>query len=268
MTLHSTRSQKSKQVDTGTPKTQTAQGIMNNKNNARSRKGKEVDTNTTPSEPVQDKKGAAEELQMQEVFEKIYQLASDLKISRQGVASLLVKVFGDVRVESHLGDLSKIKAVVDASGTTFHAIVNLMQLMIDELQDGIDKAEFMIVGNSSNDCEKEGEEDFEDDYISNSSAGSDIPAVPKGLQQRPQKQVDQSQTSIVEPSAIADIAYPLLPQKVVKLSARRIDVSRRPSVRVALDNAATSSSAGSLRRSKRIRDTTSQEGEDKRQRRF
>ncbi|TGO10424.1 hypothetical protein BTUL_0135g00070 [Botrytis tulipae] len=267
MTLHITRSQKGKQVDTGTPKIQTAQGTINNKNNARSRKGKEVNTNTTPSEPVQDNEGAAKDLQMQEVFEKIHQLASDLKILRQGVAKLLVEVFDNDRVESLLSDLSKIQAAVDAGDTTLHTIVNLVQLIIDELQDGIDEAKFMIVGNSSNDCEEEGEKYFEDGNISNSSAGSDIPAVPKGLQQPPKKQVDQSQTSVVEPSAVADVAYPLLPREAVKLSAQKIHFNRRPSVRVALENAATSSSAGSLRRSKRIRDTTNQEREDKRQRR-
>ncbi|KAF7891728.1 hypothetical protein EAF00_008030 [Botryotinia globosa] len=267
MTLHSTRSQKGKQVDTGIPKIQTAQGIINTKKSAPSRKGKEVNTNTTPSEPVQDNEGAAKDLQMQEVFEKIHQLASDLKNLRQGVAKLLVEVFGNERVESLLNDLSKIKAAVDAGDTTLHAIVNLMQLMIDELQDGIDEAKFMIVGNSSNDCEEEGDKDFEDGHISNNSAGSDITAVPKGLQQPPQKQVDQSPTSVVEPSAVADVAYPLLPRKAVKLSIPKIDFNRRQSVRVALDNATTSSSAGSLRSSKRIRDTTNQEREDKRQRR-
>ncbi|THV50342.1 hypothetical protein BGAL_0154g00080 [Botrytis galanthina] len=267
MTLYSTRSQKGKQVDTGTPDIQTAQGIINNKNNARSRMGKEVDTNTTPSEPVQDNKVAAEEPQMQEVFEKMYQLASDLKKSRQGVASLLVKVFGNAGVESRLGDLSKTKEAVVASGTTLHAIVNLIQLGIDEQQNDIDEAKFMIVGNSSNDCEEEGENGFEDGYISNGTAGSGIPAVPKCSQQPPQKQVDESQTSAVEPSAVADVAYPLLPRKTANLSARRIDVNRHQSVSVALDNAATSSSAGSLRRGKRIRDTTNHEREDKRQRR-
>ncbi|KAF7908851.1 hypothetical protein BELL_0628g00020 [Botrytis elliptica] len=251
MTLHSTRSQKGKQVDTGTPKIQTAQGIINDKKNARSRKGKEVDTNTAPSEPAKDNEGAAKELQMQEVFKKIHQLASDLKNLRHGVAALLVEVFGNVRVESLLGDLSKIKGAVDASGTTFHAI-----------------AKFMIVGNSSNDCEEEGEKDLEDGHISNGSAGSSIPAVPKRLQQPPQKQVDESQTSVVEPSAVADVTYPLLHRKAAKLSARIIDVNRRPSVSVALGNAATSSGADSLRRSKRIRDIAQdQEREDKRQRR-
>ncbi|KAF7919716.1 uncharacterized protein EAE97_011634 [Botrytis byssoidea] len=267
MTLNSTRSQKGKQVVTGATKMQTAQGTINNKNNARSRKGKKVDANTTPSESVQDNEGAAKDLQMQDVFGKIHQLASDLKNLRQGVAKLLVEVFGNERVESLLNDLSKIKVAVDTGDTTFHAIVNLMQLMIDELQDGIDEAKFMIVGNSSNGFEEEGEKDFEDDYIINSSAGSDIPAVPKGLQQPPQKQVDQSQTSVVEPSAVADVANPLLPRKAVKLSAQKIDFNRRPSVRVALGNAATSSSAGSLRRSKRSHDTTNLEREDKHQRR-
>ncbi|TGO61412.1 hypothetical protein BOTNAR_0129g00230 [Botryotinia narcissicola] len=268
MTLNSTRPQKVKQVDIGTPKIQTAQGTINNKNNVRSRKGKEVNTNTTSSEPVQHNEGAAKDLQMQEVFEKIHQLASDLKNLRQGVAKLLVEVFGNERVESLLNDLSKIKAAVDAGDTTFHAIVNLMQLMIDELQDGIDEAKFMIVGNSSNGFKEEGEKHFDDGYIFNSSAGSDIPAVPKGLQQPPQKQVDQSQTSVVESSAVADVANPLLPRKAVKLSAQKIDFNRRPRVRVALANAATSSSAGSLRRSKRSHDTTNQEREDKRQRHF
>ncbi|KAF7891114.1 uncharacterized protein EAF02_001439 [Botrytis sinoallii] len=251
MTLHSTRSQKGKQVDTGKPKIQTAQGIINDKKNARSRKGKEVDTNTTPSEPVKDNEGAAKELQMQEVFKKIHQLASDLKNLRHGVAALLVEEFGNVRVESLLGDLSKIKGAVDASGTTFHAIVNLIQIGIDEQQHGIDKAKFMIVGNSSNYCEEEGEKDLEDGHISNGSAGSGIPAVPKRLQQPPQKQVDESQTSVVEPSTVADVAYPLLHRKAAKLSARITDVNRRPSVSVALGNAGTSSGADSLRRSLR-----------------
>ncbi|TGO24142.1 hypothetical protein BPAE_0111g00240 [Botrytis paeoniae] len=230
---HNTRSQKGKRVDTGS---------INNKNNARSRKGKEVDTNTTPSEPAQDNEDATEKLQTQE---------DNL---RQGVAAAVVKVFGIDRAESRLGDLSKIEGTADAYGTPLHAIVKRIQQGIDKCQSAIDKVKFMIVGNSSNDCEEEGEKDREDGYTSNGSAGSDIPAVPKRLQQPPHKQVDQPKASVVEPSAVADVAYSLIPRITAELSARRIDDNRPPGANAALDNAVTSSGASSLRRSKRIRD--------------
>ncbi|TGO44425.1 hypothetical protein BCON_0522g00020 [Botryotinia convoluta] len=198
----------------------------------------------------------------------IHQLASDLENLRQGVAAAAVKVLGNDQAESCIGDLSKIEGTADACGTPLHAIVNRIQQGIDEFQSAIDKAKFMIVGNPLDDCEEEGEEDFEDGYISNGSAGSDIPAVPKRLKQPPHKQVDQSQASVVEPSAAVDVAYPLIPRITAELSARRIDVKRPPSANAALDNAAISSGAGSLRRSKRIRNTAlNQEKEDKRQRR-
>ncbi|KAF5870401.1 uncharacterized protein Bfra_009787 [Botrytis fragariae] len=263
---HNTRSQKGKNVDAGTPHLQTAQGIINKKNKARSRKGKELDTNT--SEPAQDNKDATEKLQTQKVFEPIHQLLFDLENLQQGVAAAAVKVLGIDGAKSCIGDLLEIEGTADACGTPLHAIINRIQQGIDKFQSAIDKAKFIIVGNQSDDCEEDGEEGFEDGYTSDGSAGSDILAVPESLQQPPHKQVYQSQASVVEPSAATDVAYPPIPRKTAELSAKRIDVNRRPSAKVALDNIATSSGAGTLRRSKRIRDTArNQEREDKRQRR-
>ncbi|KAF7890890.1 uncharacterized protein EAF01_010699 [Botrytis porri] len=252
---HNILSQKSKKVDISTPHSQAAQGINNNMNNAR-------------SQPVQDNEDAAEEPQTREVFEPIHQLASDLDGPQEGVAAAAVKVLSIDRAESRLDDLSKIQAIADACGTPLHAIVNRIQQVHNKLQSAIDKAKLMIASNPSNNCEEEVDKDFEDGLISDCSAGSDIPAVPNCLQQTPHKQVDQSQISVVEPSVAADVAYPMLPWKAAKSSARRIDVNRRPSFSVALDDAATSSGAVSLRRGKRIRERAqNQEREDKRQRR-
>ncbi|TEY86473.1 hypothetical protein BOTCAL_0008g00480 [Botryotinia calthae] len=153
MTLQSTRPQKGKQVDTGTSHLQTIQG---DNNNAQSRKGKEVDTNTTPLETLQDNEGVTEEIPIQEISEKVHQLVSNVEILRHGMAA------------------------TDACGTTLHAIINRIQLGIDELRPTVDKAGFMIDAIPLDDCD-EGE-DLEDGYTSDGSAGSDIPAVPETRQ--------------------------------------------------------------------------------------
>ncbi|KAF7950392.1 hypothetical protein EAE96_007678 [Botrytis aclada] len=257
MTLHNTRSQRGKKADTVTPHVQKAQGMIDNNNNARSGKEKEVGTNTTLSEP-----------QMKKVFETIHKLASDLHDLRQGVAAVIAQVPGYDRPESRIGDLSMIKDTVDACDTPLHAVVSLMQLKIDLLRSATEKAKFMVDGNSSNDGEEERGEGFEDGDILEGSTGSDILAVPKGSQQPPHKQVDQSKASVVGPSAAAYVAHPFIPRVTAELSAQSSDVNCSQSAKVALDNAATSSGAGTLRRSKRVRDTTQNQKKDKRQRRF
>lgn len=303
MTLNNTRSQKGKQVDNGTSHLQMTQG---DKNNAQSRKGKEIDTNTTPLETVQDSQGATEKIPIQEMSEKVHQLAANVETLRHGMAA------------------------ADACGTTLNAIINCIQQGIDELRPTIDKAEFMIVGNALHDCE-EGEDDFEDGYTSEGSAGSDIPAVPEktrhklqfsnqddqgiqedssgplsrsprsqlrtntcsaaiSLQQFLHNQAGQSQATLAKKfldtkgkmSAIelrsrqrrdkkilaaANAANKFVPRMTIEVSVEKKDVNQPPSTNVELKNAAKSSDAGLLRRSKRICNTAYNKAkENKRQR--
>lgn len=303
MTLHNTRSQKGKQVDTGKSHLQMTQG---DNNNAQSRKRNETGTNTTSLETVNDNEGATEKIPIQEMSEKVHQLASSVETLRYGMAAAA------------------------ACGATLHANINRIQQGIDELRPTIDKAEFMIVGNALHDCE-EGEDDFEDGYTSEGSAGSDIPAVPETTRHKLQlvnqddqgiqedssgplfgsppsqlhtntrsaasssqqflhNQAGQSQATLAKMFlekegkmstielrsrqrrdkkilAAANAANNFIPRITIEVSVEKKDVNQPPSTNVEFKNAAKSSDAGLLRRSKRIRNTAYNKAkENKRQR--